>query len=120
MNLDLKNKLCAGKKCLLITSNNNLVELGICNYIYQNNKITIKSKNYTNVINSLNNDDNCIVYITVCDEEYVYYLIIKGTATLSSTLFQTPSICNQNEEINNYYLINIEINNIDCYKEKRY
>ena len=52
MNLDLKNKLCAGKKCLLIASNNNSIELGICNYIYENNKILIKS-HYCPLFNSI-------------------------------------------------------------------
>lgn len=121
MNSDLKNKLCAGKKCLLITNRGNSVELGICNYTYQRNNIIIKSNNYTNIIDSLNDNEQCYLYITVCDEQYIYYLIINGTATLSSTSFMTPSICNQNNCNNNCnYLINIKINNVDCLKEKRY
>ena len=68
-----------------------------------------------NLLDSLNNNNNCIIYITVCDENNVYYIIIKGVPSLSSTSFKCPSIYNQH----NNYLIDIEITNIDCYQEKR-
>ena len=115
MNNEMIKRIKANSKCLLVSCYNDEVSVGICNYRYIDNRILIECINYTNLLESLNNNDSCIIYITVCDEINVYYIIIKGTASLSSTCFRCPSICNQN----NKYLIDIEINNIDCYQEKR-
>lgn len=115
MNNEMIKRIKANNKCLLVSSYNDDVSVGICNYKYCDNSILIECINYTNLLESLNNNNNCVIYITVCDESYVYYIIIKGVASLSSTSFRCPSICNQN----NRYLIDIEITNIDCYQEKR-
>ena len=115
MNNEMIKRIKANNKCLLVSNYNDEVSVGICSYKYIDNRILIECINYTNLLESLNNNNNCIIYITVCDEINVYYKIIKGTARLSSTSFRCPSICNQN----NKYLIDIEINNIDCYQEKR-
>ena len=115
MNNEVIKRIKANNKCLLISSYNDDISVGICNYKYCDNRILIECINYTNLLESLNNNNNCIIYITVCDESNVYYIIIKGVPSLSSTSFKCPSICNQH----NNYLTDIEITNIDCYQEKR-
>lgn len=115
MNQELYNILNAGRKCLLISNIDSKINLGICNYTFYDNKLFIESTTYTTVLENLNNNPNCILYITVCDHECIYYMIIKGCANLSSTDFKTPSLSNQN----NKYLICISIDDIDLYKEKR-
>ena len=115
MNQEIINILNNGGKCLIISTYEENTNLGICNYHYSANKIWIESVNYTNVIENLKNNSNCIIYITVCDETNIYYLIIRGSATLSSTEFRTPSLYTMSQK----YLICISPTDIDLYKEKR-
>lgn len=114
MNLQTKEILQSTNKCILITLSNNDVLVTPCNYIFHDNYLTINFDCYNNALSNLINNNQATIYITVCDKENIYYLIVEGCAEVSSTSFCTPSINN----INNQYLIKISIDNTVCYFER--
>lgn len=114
MNLQTREIIEATNKCILITVSNNDVLVVPCNYVFNNNCLMINFDCYNNTVNNLLNNNQATIYITVCDNNNIYYLILEGCAEISSTSFCTPSINN----INNAYQVKISIDNTVCYFEK--
>ena len=65
MNNEMIKRIKANNKCLLVSSYNDEVSVGICSYKYIDNRILIECINYTNLLESLNNNNNCIIYIII-------------------------------------------------------
>lgn len=105
--------LNATNKCILITCINNNVNVTPCNYSFKNNNLLITFDTYNTTIKYLSLNDQASIYITVCDQYKIYYLILDGTCVISSTSFNSPSLNNLNDN----YKVCITINNATCYYE---
>lgn len=116
MTNEIKKILTSTNKCLLISTFNNDILVLPCNYYFDvlNSDLIITFTAYNNTLNNLLKHPDLTLYITVCDEYQIYYLIIDGNACVSSTAFNQP-IPNNNSS----YQVNIKIINATCYTEKR-
>ncbi len=116
MTNEIKKILNATNKCLIISSLNNDILVLPCTYSFDiiNCNLCIMFSSYNNTLNNIINNPDLTLYITVCDEYQIYYLIIDGEANVSSTSFTNPTPCN-----NTTYQVKINILNTTCYTEKR-
>lgn len=116
MTNEIKKIITSTNKCLLISTINNDIIALPCQYCfdYINLDLIITFDSYNNILNHLINHPNLTLYINVCDEYQIYYLIIDGNACVSSTAFSNPT-----PKIHSSYQIKVKVNNTTCYTEKR-